>query len=184
MNVLKKKIFFNPRKVIIALNNLNRNYIIFWIKNKKNIHYLKVNAKINLYLRKNKIYLLTLSESRKVRSLIKLYIKALYNLIQGSLKPFKKTLYLKGVGYKVQKVNKFLYFKLGYSHLLVFKLPVSVQCDVIKNTTLILTSSNLQELNLTAFKIRCLQKPDVYKGKGISYKDEILKLKEGKQSYR
>jgi large subunit ribosomal protein L6 len=86
-----------------------------------------------------------------------------------------------GVGYRVEKLtDETIVLKLGYSHLISIKIPESIKAYSPKKNILILKSSNSQKLNLFTSRIRSYRFPDVYKGKGILYKNETIRLKSGK----
>ena len=90
-------------------------------------------------------------------------------------------LILKGLGLKVQIVDDFLEFKLGYSHRCFIKLEKEIGVKIKKNL-LFLQSVNKELLGNFLYKIKILKKPDVYKGKGIWYKNEKISLKPVKKS--
>ena len=86
-----------------------------------------------------------------------------------------------GVGFRVESLtNKVMTLKLGYSHLVSVKIPDSIKAYSPKKTTLILKSFDLQKLNMFTARIRSHRFPDVYKGKGILFKNETIRLKSGK----
>jgi large subunit ribosomal protein L6 len=86
-----------------------------------------------------------------------------------------------GVGYRVENLtDKIITLKLGYSHLVSIKIPESIKVYSPKKNTLILKSFDSQKLNLFTSRIRSYRFPDVYKGKGILFKNEIIRLKSGK----
>lgn len=99
------------------------------------------------------------------------------------------TLYSKlnlvGVGYRVfpyEQVQNQLYFKLGFSHLIYFKLPESLKIHCHKFTKLFLFGKcSLANLTQTAALIRDFKRPEPYKGKGILYDQEQIVLKKGKK---
>lgn len=99
------------------------------------------------------------------------------------------TLYFKlnlvGVGYRVFPYENFanqLYFKLGYSHLIYFKVPCSLKTHCQKFTKLfIFGDCSVESLTQTAATIRSFKKPEPYKGKGILYDQEKIILKKGKK---
>ena len=91
---------------------------------------------------------------------------------------------LVGIGYKVFEINhiKNLYqFKLGFSHSIFYRIPENVKVTVKKNTLIYLSSSNLNNVTQIASDIRSYKKPEPYKGKGILYYNETVKLKQGKK---
>nr|BBC77625.1 ribosomal protein L6 [Nitzschia sp. PL1-4] len=99
------------------------------------------------------------------------------------------TLYQKlnlvGVGYRVfpyEQLESQLYFKLGYSHLIYFKVPNSIQIHCQKFTKLFLFGDcSFDSLTQTAAQIRSCKLPEPYKGKGILYDQEKITLKKGKK---
>jgi len=86
-----------------------------------------------------------------------------------------------GVGYRVESLtDNVITLKLGYSHLISIKIPTSIKAYSPKKSTLILKSFDSQKLNLFTARIRSYRFPDVYKGKGILFKNETIRLKSGK----
>ena len=86
-----------------------------------------------------------------------------------------------GVGYRVESLtDNAITLKLGYSHLISIKIPASIKVYSPKKSTLILKSFDSQKLNLFTARIRSYRFPDVYKGKGILFKNEVIRLKSGK----
>jgi large subunit ribosomal protein L6 len=96
-----------------------------------------------------------------------------------------RKLNLVGVGYRVFPHENFynqLYFKLGYSHLIYFKLPTHVQTYSQKFTKLFLFGTcSYDSLTQTAAQIRNCKLPEPYKGKGILHDQEKIVLKKGKK---
>lgn len=90
-------------------------------------------------------------------------------------------LQLKGIGYRVEKQGKNLFFKLGYSHPVIISVPEVVEVECIKNN-LFFRSAHLIVLKNFSLMLRRLRFPDSYKGSGVLYKDEIVTTKEGKKT--
>ena len=89
-----------------------------------------------------------------------------------------------GVGYKVflhPQINNLLQFKLGYSHLIYYKLPENMNVSISKSTIIYVSGDCLNTVTQTASNIRSYKKPEPYKGKGILYFNEQIKLKPGKK---
>lgn len=86
-----------------------------------------------------------------------------------------------GVGYRVETLtDDVVTLKLGYSHLISVEIPSSIKAYSPKKSTLILKSFDLQKLNSFTARIRSHRYPDAYKGKGILFKNENIRLKSGK----
>ena len=97
---------------------------------------------------------------------------------------FKKELELVGVGYRANNSGQKLEMALGFSHNVVFEIPVEVKIETKsekgQNPIITLTSADNQLLGAVAAKIRSLRKPEPYKGKGIKFVGEQLRRKAGK----
>jgi len=106
------------------------------------------------------------------------------NMVEGVIKEFEKKLHIIGVGYGAQLQGKKLVLSLGLSHKIEFEFPenikASVEQDPKGNTILTMTSIDKQLVGEVAAKIRSFRKPEPYKGKGIRYFGEQIKLKAGK----
>lgn len=109
-----------------------------------------------------------------------LWRQLINNMIVGVTKGYSKQLELQGVGFKValEGKNK-LNLGLGFSHPVVFNLPEGVVAKVEKNIITI-EGIDKQLVGEVAAQIRRLRRPDAYKGKGIRYVGEVIKLKPGK----
>lgn len=105
-------------------------------------------------------------------------------LFEVSKKVFIK-LRLNGIGYKIdiieKKFYKLLRLKLGLSHFIYYKIPNTVEIKCYSTNKLIILGNNYNLVTNIASKIRAFKVPEVYKGKGILYENEIVKLKEGKK---
>lgn len=94
---------------------------------------------------------------------------------------FYVKLYLHGIGYKVWTDGERLLFKIGYNHLIKFQLPEGMRA-YSKKSRFVLFGISKEEVNRIAKRIVWLRVPDSYKGKGIRYSDQFLKLKETKDA--
>lgn len=107
----------------------------------------------------------------------------IFNVIQGVNFGFKKELLLNGVGYKAALKGKNLELLLGFSHPINFAVPDDVKIDVPKPTEITISGICKQKVGQIAANIRAFRKPEPYKGKGVKYKDEIIRRKEGKKKW-
>ena len=122
------------------------------------------------------------SEDKQTRAYHGLVRSLLLNSIIGVSEGFSKTLEIVGTGYKAETAGSDgLKLTLGYSHPIDFKLPKGVDAKVEERGTLLrLEGIDKQIVGETAAQIRKLRKPDAYKGKGVRYRGEELRLKPGK----
>jgi large subunit ribosomal protein L6 len=111
------------------------------------------------------------------------------NLIQGVTEGFSKQLDLVGIGYKVDAKPTAMTLSLGYSHPIEFPLPPGITAKVEKQSksiqnyiaTITIAGSDKQLVGQVAADIRSLRRPDAYKGKGLRYASETVRLKVGKK---
>lgn len=104
----------------------------------------------------------------------------LANMVEGVHTRFKKELEIIGTGYRAQLQGKVLTIMAGYSHNIDFEIPQGVTVTVPKNTTVIIEGIDKEVVGEFAANIRNVRRPEPYKGKGIRYKDEHVRRKEGK----
>lgn len=91
----------------------------------------------------------------------------------------KKELEFKGTGYRVRVEGVNVILNMGYSHEVSLTIPEGITVNVIKNM-IIVEGNNRQEVGEFAANIRAVRPPEVYKGKGIKYKEEVIRRKAGK----
>jgi len=120
------------------------------------------------------------NQTRTNRALHGLYRTLINNMVIGVSEQFKRSLMLKGVGYRASVQNQVLVLNLGYSHPVEIVIPEGISVEVIKNTTINLKGCDKADLGLFASIIRSWRPPEPYKGKGIMYEGEIVKRKAGK----
>ena len=106
----------------------------------------------------------------------------LNNMITGVSVGFVKELEFHGIGYKVAVRGNEMVLNVGYSNPRVHPIPEGVKAEVLKAKvpTLKLFSLNKELVGKVASEVRMHRAPDSYKGKGIRYKGEVVRLKEGK----
>jgi large subunit ribosomal protein L6 len=102
------------------------------------------------------------------------------NAVHGVTEGFKKELDIVGVGYRAEQKKNSVVFTLGFSHPIEYPIPPGISITVDKQTHLVITGVDRQQVGQIAANIRGLKKPDPYKNKGIRYVGERLKKKAGK----
>lgn len=118
--------------------------------------------------------------SKKIAGLFGLYRTLINNMIIGVTKGFEKNLEIIGVGYRAAQKEEKVQFQLGYSHEIIFTPPQGIKVEVLDPTKLRVKGINKEKVGQVAANIRGLRPPEPYKGKGIRYKDEIVRKKAGK----
>jgi len=137
--------------------------------------------KINVSVNNGNIVVERVGNSRVDKSLHGLTRSVIANMLTGVSQGYQKILEIVGIGYKAQVVGNKLVLTLGYSHPVEVQLPEGIKASVdAKQILLTLTGIDKHQLGQLAENLRVLRPPDSYKGKGIRYSGEHLKLKAGK----
>lgn len=126
------------------------------------------------------------TEQKRHKAMHGLYRVLLNNMVTGVSEGFVKQLELYGVGYRASNTGQLLELQLGYSHPIMFMLPKEVELvtETKKGEAPLITlkSADKQLLGQIAAKIRSFREPEPYKGKGVRYKGEAIRRKEGKRA--
>ncbi|MFB3905159.1 MAG: 50S ribosomal protein L6 [Acidobacteriota bacterium] len=129
------------------------------------------------------------SDEKNVRALHGLTRSLVANAVNGVTNGFRKELDIVGIGYRAEMRGKFLNLSLGFSHPIEFPVPPEITIKVeklprnIQNyvTSVVVSGADRGRVGQTAADIRALRPPDAYRGKGIRYSTEVIKLKVGKK---
>lgn len=103
------------------------------------------------------------------------------NMVHGVSEGFIVELELRGVGYRAAVSGAKLTLSLGFSHPVEIAIPEGIKVEVPKQTELVLKGCDKQKVTQFAANIRRKRPPEPYKGKGVRYKNEVVKMKEGKK---
>ena len=104
------------------------------------------------------------------------------NMIIGVTEGYEKRLETIGVGYRFQVQGKLLTVNAGYSHPVKITIPEGLTVDAISNTEIVVKGIDKELVGEFAANVRKVRKPEPYKGKGIRYKGEVIRRKEGKKA--
>jgi len=102
------------------------------------------------------------------------------NMIEGVHNGFKRSLELVGIGYRANIVGTKLTINIGYSHPVIFEVEEGIKIECPTVTEIVVSGIDKQRVGEWAANIRAVRKPEPYLGKGIKYKGEIIRRKEGK----
>ena len=139
-----------------------------------------VNDNISIKLENGVIVVARPNDEKENRSLHGLTRTLINNMITGVTHEYSKELQINGVGYRVAKQGNNLNLILGYSHPVIFEAPAGITFDVPNPNTIIVKGIDKELVGQTAAVIRTKRPPEVYRGKGIKYADEVIRRKEGK----
>lgn len=164
-------------EVAIAKNVIN-------VKGPKGQLSRTIDPDITVKVDNGEVILTRASEQKRHKAMHGLYRALINNMITGVNTGFKTEQEVVGVGFRVAVQGQVVDMTLGYSHTIIFELPKEIKATATsekgKAPALVLESADKELLGLVSSKIRSLRKPDVYKGKGVRYKGEQLRIKPGK----
>jgi len=139
-------------------------------------------AGIKVSIQDRKIVVERPSDSKPYKSLHGTTRSIIANMVNGTSKGYKRVLQIVGTGYRAQVQGRKIVFTLGYSRPIEFTLPEGITAQVDnRQVEITIEGIDKQLVGQVAANIRALRPPDPYKGKGIRYADEVIKLKEGKK---
>ena len=116
-------------------------------------------------------------ENRSLHGLTRTLIN---NMIIGTTNGFERKLEVNGVGYRASKKGNNLLLNLGYSHPVEVEAPTGITFDVPNPNEIIVKGMDKELVGQTAAVVRTKRPPEVYRGKGIKYAEEVIRRKEGK----
>ena len=140
----------------------------------------EIHKNISLEMNENTIKVIRKNDKPANRSLHGLTRTLLNNMIEGTLKGFERKLEVNGVGYRANKKGNNLLLNLGYSHPVEVEAPEGITFDVPNQNEIIVKGMDKELVGQTAAVIRTKRPPEVYRGKGIKYAEEVIRRKEGK----
>lgn len=121
------------------------------------------------------------NNSKLARSLWGTYASHIKNMIAGVNTPFVKKLQVEGIGYRAELSGKNLKLLVGFSHPVMVEVPDGITAAVEKNIISV-SGPDKEAVGQFAASVRELKKPEPYKGKGIRYEGEVVRMKQGKKA--
>ena len=143
---------------------------------------LKVHPLITVKLddAKKELVVTRPDDERQSKALHGLTRALLNNMVIGVSQGYKKTLEVQGVGYKAEMKGKNLVLSVGFANTVTVPIPgdVTVQLEGVNKVHV--SGADKQAVGEFAAQVRKVRKPEPYKGKGIRYEGEVVKIKPGK----
>ena len=121
------------------------------------------------------------NSSRLAKALWGTYAAHMRNMIAGVNTPFVKKLQVEGIGYKAELSGKQIKLAVGFSHPVLVQIPDGLTVGIDKNMITV-TGADKEQLGEFAASVRAIKKPEPYKGKGIRYEGEVVRMKQGKKA--
>ena len=136
---------------------------------------------IKLQKNQDKITIVPLNETKNAKSAWGMTRTIVNNMVLGVSEGYTKNLEINGVGYRASIEGNILTLQLGYSHDIKLAIPEDLDVKCVKPTEISVNGISKQKVGQFASEIRKLRKPEPYKGKGIKYREEFIRRKEGKK---
>jgi len=165
-----------PAGVTVTVDE--RNMVV--VKGPKGTLSQQVNPDITVNQENGELVLVRPTDNKPHKSMHGLYRSLLNNMVVGVTTGFERALELVGTGYRAQVDGKKLTLSVGYSHPIVFEAPQDVTFETPAPTQVVVKGINKQVVGNLAADIRATRPPEPYLGKGIKYKGEHIRRKEGK----
>lgn len=153
---------------------------VITVKGPKGTLSKEFHKNMNVKLENNVITVSRPDDEPQNRSLHGLTRTLINNMIIGVKDEFKRELEINGVGYRAQKQGNKLVMNLGYSHPVEMEAPEGITFDVPSANQIIVRGIDKELVGQTAAVVRTKRPPEVYRGKGIKYVEEVIRRKEGK----
>ncbi len=165
-----------PAGVTVTVDENN----LVTVKGPKGTLTQQVNPDITLKQEGNVLILERPTDNKPHKAMHGLYRALVHNMVVGVTDGFTKTLEMVGTGYRASVEGNKLTINIGFSHPVVLEAPEGITYETPNQTTILVKGSNKQQVGNLAADIRAIRKPEPYLGKGIKYKDEHIRRKEGK----
>ena len=136
---------------------------------------------ISINIENNSVTLAPKNDTLEANALWGTYASHLVNMVHGVTTAFSKKLLLEGIGYKVEVKGEKVVLALGFSHPVEVPIPAGLKVVVEKNA-IIVSGIDKEKVGQFTARLRDLKKPEPYKGKGLRYEGEVIKIKQGKKS--
>ncbi len=141
---------------------------------------LSIPSKINVVIENNQIKITRAAEDKQTRSNHGTFRAHLNNMVTGVVTPWTKELEIRGTGYKASVSGNKLTVLAGYIHPVIITAPEGITITVNEDAKITISGSDREKVGQVASNIRKIRPPEPYKGKGIRYLNEFIKLKAGK----
>ena len=166
-----------PEGVTVTVENN-----IITVKGPKGELSLNYSNLINVKVEENTVVTEQIKASKTANMMQGTTNSLINNMLIGVSKGYEKGLEAVGVGYRFAVAGNKITINAGYSHPVVMEVPAGITATLVNNTEITLSGIDKQQLTEFAANVRKVREPEPYKGKGIRYKGEYVRRKEGKKA--
>ena len=176
MSRIGKKLIGLPEKVSVGVDDAS----VITVEGPKGKLQWELPAGLSLNQEDGNLKISGNSEERRVRALHGTARSLISNMVAGVSEGFTRELEIQGVGFRAAVKGKVLDLNLGYSHPVEHPIPDDLTVTVEENTKIKVEGIDKQRVGQFAADVRSYRPPEPYKGKGVRYKGEYVRRKEGK----
>ena len=151
------------------------------VKGSKGEMKAKIVPEVSIEVVDGKVWVKPADKGTRARTMWGTSRAQLRNMVEGVSKGFTVKMEILGVGYRAAADKNFLSMALGYSHEIKYAIPAGIEIKCEKPTSISVSGFDKKLVGQVAAEIRSLRKPEPYKGKGIRYENEYIRMKEGKK---
>src|SRR4051794_22911286 len=169
----KKPVPIGKAKVAIAGQKIN-------VEGPKGKLALDVHPRIKVAQQEGNLVVTRPDDEKPSKALHGLTRALLANMIEGVTNGYVKRLEVQGVGYKAEQRGKNLVLSVGYANQVSVPIPGNVSVKLEGVNKIEVSGADKQAVGQFAAMVRSVRKPEPYKGKGIRYEGEVVKIKPGK----
>jgi len=177
MSRIGKRELTIPANVTVEINDK-----VVTVKGPKGTLDFTVKGDIKVSVNDGKVTVTRDNELKQTKQLHGTTNAIIANMITGVSDGFKKELEINGVGYRFQVSGNKLTISAGYSHPVIMDVPAGITVESPDQTQLVINGIDKEKVGEFAANVRKVRGPEPYKGKGIKYKDEFIRRKEGKKA--
>ena len=141
----------------------------------------KIAPEVEIEIKDGKAWVKPHSKTNRGRAMWGASRNQLSNMVEGVSKGFTVKMEIQGVGFRAAADKNYLTLALGYSHDIKYAIPAGIEIKCEKPTAIAVSGASKAIVGQVAAEIRALRKPEPYKGKGIRYENEYVRMKEGKK---
>ncbi len=150
------------------------------VKGPKGLLVRQVHPEMRVAVAERQITVTRPTDQRHHRALHGLTRALIANMVKGVVDGYRIELEIHGVGYRAVKQGKQVVLQVGFSHPVEVVPPAGIEIDVPQPNRIVISGTDKEQVGQLAATVRGIRKPDPYKGKGIRYAGERLRLKPGK----
>ncbi len=152
------------------------------VKGSKGELSLDIVKDINVSIEENVVVVTRANDEKTTKAMHGTTNANIQNMIKGVTEGFQKGLEIIGVGYRFNVKGNILVINAGYSHPVEMAIPTGLSVEAVSNTEINVKGIDKVLVGKFAAEVRDVRQPEPYKGKGIRYKDEYVRRKEGKKA--